>query len=93
MLGANVVTANVGPLERFIVLVPDMLDVDALAKDVFPMLLTRKVIPSDSCFEVDCKKPTYRGSRVKFLYYSWLFDTICANIVAPIRPYCLGFLG
>jgi hypothetical protein len=76
----------------YIVLVPDLIDEGQFVNDWFPKLMQKKSIPQGGKLNVDCKKPQYRASRVKFVYFSWLVETISANILAPIRPHCLGFL-
>jgi hypothetical protein len=76
----------------YIVLVPDLIEEEQFVTDWFPKLMRKKSIPQGGKLNVDCKKPQYRASRVKFVYFSWLVDTISANVLAPIRPHCLGFL-
>jgi hypothetical protein len=75
-----------------IVLVPDLIDKGQFVTDWFPKLLQKKIIPQGGKLNMDCKKPQYRVALVKFVYFSWLVDTISANVLAPIRPHCLGFL-
>jgi hypothetical protein len=77
----------------YIVLVPDKIDDESFRIDYFPRLVTNQIIPNNKHkLRVDCKLPAFQASKVKFVYFSWLADTISADWVAPLRPHCLGFL-
>jgi hypothetical protein len=75
-----------------LVLVPDKIDEEEFVTEIFPKLMKKQTIQNDAKLQTDCRLPTYRDSPVKFVYFSWLADSISADWLAPLRPYCLGFL-
>ena len=92
ILGSQCFECATDPSQCFVVLVPDMVDDEIFHEEWLPKLINRKLVPEYSKFNANCKDLKYRISQVKFVYFSWLVDTISANLLAPIRPYCLGFL-
>lgn len=61
----------------YIVLVPVMIDDASFRVNYFPRLVTNRIIPPNKHkLRVDCKLPAFRASKVKFVYFSWLADTI-----------------
>jgi hypothetical protein len=92
ILGSDIVKSAVGVDQMCVVLVPNMVDIYDLEVNVFPKLIDQQVFPRDSKLGTDCRQETYRSSKVKFVYFSWLFDSITANEMAPFRPHCIGYI-
>jgi hypothetical protein len=92
MIGSQVLQSVSDTGTNHTILVPEMIDDELFHSEVFPALVENGIVPQSSKLQVDCRLPSYRGSRVKFVYFSWLTDTISADWLAPFRPYCLGFL-
>ena len=97
MVGADVrqrvsVDEGTGTARPCIVLVPDLVDGDAFAASWIPQMKVEQIIPRNSTFQEGNKSAGYRTSRVKFIYFSWIVETIAMDKMPPLRPHCLGYL-
>ena len=93
ILGSNLLNSVFDARSECIILVPDRLDEEFFSFEIYPKLLKKKIIPGTRMLYTDCTLPTYQKSNVKFLYFSWLADTVSADQIAPLFPHCLGYLG
>jgi hypothetical protein len=84
--GANVLSSISGN-NRIIVAIPDTLDdEEAFVKD----LVEHGVISNEQSL-VEINGASCTTSRISFVYYSWVIDSICADVLAPLGTYRTDF--
>jgi hypothetical protein len=76
----------------YIVLVPDLVDRDTFIASWFDKMKVEGLIAEDAVFAEGSKSEGYPNSRVKFVYFSWIAESISWDRMAPLEPYCLGYL-
>ena len=89
--GAKVVKSISDLSVEHLVIVHDLVDEVELLEEIFPQLVRNGTVPNSSRLNSDCLSRGYQESRTKFVYSSWLADTISAAWVAPLQKYSLGF--
>lgn len=78
--------------DQHIVLISDTVDDDIFECEDFLKLAERNIIPPHRSLNNNPRSKECHSSTIKFVYYSWVADSIAANFVAPFEPYMLGFV-
>lgn len=80
-------------VEPLLVLIPEEIDDELFTDQLLPTLVQKGIIPEKSQFRANqsgLDNSRTSNCTVSVVYYSWLVESIVADMVAPISPFCLG---